>query len=174
MKILNVILIAGLGVLNLSMVDGSTQFLSHHDFYLEHESNNPAPPLLRLDQLGGQIPSFNQWMCFPSHSASFTCAEHIQGRIVRAPMVAVYSEAEALEIETSTMEALECDEVLEAWEKMVSQQDSFCVLAAYLQDLPHENYEGIRYRSLWILEAFKAQNDYWLSPSLLDRLSSAN
>jgi hypothetical protein len=164
MKIASLIALSLLSLINLSASEYTSGLtLSEHDFYLAEKSNYPTPPI-RYWQNNKLVPSYNEWKCFSVENMTLTCTEHEMPEVVKTPMIAVYDGDETLEIETSPVDGVHCENTLKVWEELLQEEEKFCVLAAYLQDLPHENYGGTQYRSLWIIDSLKTRNGYWKKP----------
>ncbi len=167
------LIVTGLAMLNLSMVHTNHVTLTAYDFDIEEITNRHGPSIGSLEKEGLFDRSYNEWMCFPVHeSVTLTCTEHVMVKVVKTPMIAVYAAGEALEIETPPITDINCEETVKVWTELLEGQSNFCVLAAYLQNLPHENYGDTKNRSLWILDAFKTGNGYWMVPELLEKLES--
>ncbi|MCB0392591.1 MAG: hypothetical protein KDD58_14980 [Bdellovibrionales bacterium] len=161
-----------LGILNLSMSNPSDRYINYDFENIAKVSNYPNAPVSRWNELGNLVASYNQWMCFPAEGISINCSEHEMGEVVKTPMIAVYDEDHLLEIETSVVENVECELVVELWNNLIEGQNEFCVLAAFLQDLIPSSYQGKKKRSLWILDAFYTVNGEWLAPSLKSKMSN--
>ncbi|MCB9026019.1 MAG: hypothetical protein H6625_06860 [Bdellovibrionaceae bacterium] len=174
MKKINLLVLASLSLLNLSAVEKTGElFLSDYDFSLSEKSNFPTPPI-QIWQNDALVPSYSMWKCFSVEGMTFTCTEHEMEEVIKTPMIAVYDGDETLEIETSPADGVHCENTLQIWRELLDEEDEFCVLAAYLQDLPHENYGGTHYRSLWILEVFKTKNGYWRTPMTINSHENAD
>tara|TARA_Y100001935_G_scaffold254012_1_gene261769 strand:+ start:277 stop:801 length:525 start_codon:yes stop_codon:yes gene_type:complete len=163
-------ILGGFGVLVFSITTGwSASFLSEKDFNLQEESNHQSPPVSYFDEEGTLVPSYNEWLCFSIEGLTLTCSEHEMDELIKIPVLVSYAGKNAFEIEPSPTDGVDCGQTLEIWKNLLEGEQGFCVLAAYLQDLPSG---GLKKRSLWILEALKTEQGYWLNPSLSGRLAT--
>lgn len=78
---------------------------------------------------------------------------------IRVPTITVSANDEYFEVETSVSDEVICEDTIKLWETLLTNQSSFCVLSAYLQDLDPTT-------SIWILDAIKTASGYWITPTL--------
>lgn len=147
----------------------SASFLNESDFKLQEKSNYQGPPLRYFDEEGALVPSYNEWLCFSTEGLTLTCSEHEMDELIKTPMIASYAGTNAFEMEPSPTDGVDCEQTLEIWKNLLDEEENFCVLGSYLQDLPTGGSEK---RSLWVLEALKTERGYWLNPSLSGRLAT--
>lgn len=162
------LIIIFLGLLNLSMYfDSNYKLLSPSDFEILKQFDSNVPTLSAALDEANYWESYSEWICFPiDETTAFSCSEQIMDEVIKTPMISVSSHGESFEIEASVTEGVDCDKTIFEWSKLLTKRDSFCVLAAYLQDLPPTSGKN----SLWILDALKTQNGYWISPTLSQRM----
>ena len=151
-----------LSVLNLSMYSGGDYpLLNKEDFALLENSNNRGPALRAIAGDAPYWESFYEWLCFSSEELDLRISEHQLEELTPVPTLAVWFEAHLYEFEVSTSTIGESGmAVYHEWEKLLESEASFCVMAAFLQNLGYQD------RSLWLLQSLKTGKGHWRESDL--------
>ncbi len=141
----------------LSMYSGENhRLLNDEDFALVHISNRTGPALSSILGVEPYWRSYHEWLCFSSEELDLKISEHELEELTLVPTLAIWFDGHLYEFEVSTSTIGESGmDVYHEWEMLLENEDSFCVMAAFLQNL------GTQDRSLWILQTLKTAKGYW-------------
>jgi len=135
--------------------------LTDIDYEQEAEDRNEGPALSSAIDQEPHWESFNYWQCYSTQAIRFECSELDYGKTF-VPTLRVLDRNHLYDFSLDPEPNLNCEETLKRWAEILDKQISFCVYAAYLQELPAESYanEGVSRWSLWIVDQLKS-NGYW-------------
>jgi hypothetical protein len=150
---LSVVILAA--VANLSMFRGDDySILSEADLEQQEVESKTRPALSAALTAEFYWQSFNKWLCFPSREAEFACSETDFGKSLLPTIRIAGSQGTRFDFDIDPEPDLDCEETLNVWRELIANQQSFCVYAAYLQDLD-DNHE------LWVIETVKSNRGVW-------------
>ena len=164
----SLIFAAGVACLSMSGVY-FYDFLSFEDLEREHFDRKSTPALSSSLDESPYWESFNEWHCYSTKNIRFECTELDYG-LMHVPTIRIADSSDLYDYSMDPEPDLDCEEILGEWKNLMEGERSFCVHAAYLQNLPYESYEaeGIRHWSLWILEDIKTSKGYWKSVEMYE------
>jgi len=128
--------------------------LSEADLAQEEIESTAHPALSAAYDEEPYWQSFNKWMCFPAEAVQTYCAEIDYGQSYLPTFRVSDDKHHFYEFDLDPTPNLNCDETLSQWRELLENQRSFCVYAAYLQDLDDE-------RELWVVDTIKSSRGLW-------------
>ena len=151
------------GIFCLSMTDTNHyEILSPDDREQELTDSEGTPALSSQIDANPYWETFNTWRCFSTENIRPECSV-LDNDSLRVPTLRFAEGSTLYDFSIDPEPGLDCDETLAKWIALLDQEQSFCVYAAYLQEMPSEifEYEGINRWQLWIVSQIKTQQGYW-------------
>lgn len=142
----------------------SGSVLTQEDFLLAEEDNTFGPAMSAGPNEEVQWESFNQWMCFPTVSVSFECAEYDEKILV--PSIRAQTEEQLFHFDALVEDRIPCEKTLLDWKNISSESPEVCVFAAPMPETDMGEESG-RSQTLWYIHTLKTANGYWPARSAL-------
>jgi hypothetical protein len=170
-KCFRLVIVLLAAALNLSMYyNPHASLLNADDLEFERVDREDGPELggsLSEANEGHRWESFNEWQCFPTRDVQSECTE-LDSPEIHVPTIRIRHAGHLFDFSMDPEPDMDCDYVIRNWKTLLEGEDSFCVYAAYLQDLPvdQSGEEDVDGWTLWIVKQMKTKKDYWSDADL--------
>jgi len=147
-----------LAAASLSMYRPSSLDLLTEEDYRQEQDDSKTPAVTAAPDVDGKIAwkSFNQWQCFPVSQLKFECDPDSEGQETCYPHLIVEQDGSVFDFQFLTPgDNLKSAVVLDRWNSLVANEESFCVYGAYLPDVSDSR------EAVFSVDRLKTAKGYW-------------